>query len=137
MSDRPMPQIDNLSRPFWAGCNDGHLVLQHCQNAQCGRYIYYPRVCCPHCRGCTMRWEAMSGKGKIESYSRIHRPQHDSFQSEVPIYFIAVRLQEGPLMYSRLDVRPASDSGLVGHAVVAVFSDPIDSQRLPYFRLKT
>src|SRR3546814_4646213 len=109
-----MPSIDEINQPFWASCNDQRLMLQHCRNEQCGRYIYYPRVCCPHCRRPGLHWVDVSGKGKIESYSKIYRPQHDSFRTEVPIYFVAVRLNEGPLMYSRLDERPVNDEGLLG-----------------------
>lgn len=136
MSDRPMPVIDNINRPFWEGCNVQRLVLQQCQSIDCGQYIYYPRICCPYCHKSALRWVDVSGRGEIESYSKIHRPQHSIFQSEAPIYFIAVRLQEGPLMYSRFKDRPASDRGLRGGAVEVVFSDPIGKQRLPYFKLR-
>ncbi len=136
MSDRPMPVVDNINRSFWEGCNVQRLVLQRCQNVGCGLYIFYPRVVCPYCHKNDLQWIDVSGRGEIESHSGIHRPQHSSFQSEVPIYFIAVRLEEGPLMYSRLKERPASDHGLRGSAVDVVFSDPIDKQRLPYFKLR-
>jgi len=136
MSDRPMPATTAIDLPFWDGCDARRLLLQRCANPACARHIYYPRVCCPYCHGGTLDWVRVSGRGTIESYSKIHRPQHPSFQAEAPIYFVAVRLLEGPLMYSRLQHKPASDHGLLGHAVEVVFSEPDHGRRLPWFALR-
>jgi uncharacterized OB-fold protein len=135
LSSRPLPRITAISRPFWEGCNNGRLVIQRCRSESCGRWIFYPRVACPHCAGGDLEWRETSGKGTIASYTKVHRPQHDSFRAEVPIWFVAVRLQEGPILYSRLEQAPTSESGLIGRPVEAVFSSIFDGQRLPYMRL--
>jgi uncharacterized OB-fold protein len=136
MSDRPMPKTTSVNRPFWEACDDRRLIMQRCQSQSCGRFVFYPRVCCPHCGGGELKWEPVSGRGKIETYTKIYRPQHESFQPEVPIYFIAVRLEEGPLMYSRLEPRPEKDDRLLGSLVEVTFSPPVAGHRLPYFALK-
>lgn len=136
MSDRPMPRITSVNRPFWEACDAGRLSMQKCENAACGRLVFYPRVCCPHCGGGALKWVDVSGRGRIETYTKVHRPQHESFQPEVPIYFIAVRLDEGPLMYSRLEPRPESDEGLVGARVHVTFGPPVAGHRLPCFALQ-
>ena len=48
---RPLPQINSINRPFWDACLAGRLDLQRCDSPSCGRYVYYPRVCCPYCGG--------------------------------------------------------------------------------------
>ncbi len=136
MSDRPMPKITPVNRPFWEACDEGRLAMQRCRGGACGRFVFYPRVCCPHCGGGELEWVDVSGRGRIETYTRVFRPQHESFQREVPIYFIAVRLDEGPLMYSRLDPRPERDEGLLGARVEVAFGPPVAGRRLPYFVLQ-
>ena len=82
-----------------------------------------------------MTWEKVSGRGRVRSFTKVHRPTHGSFQDEVPIYFVAVELEEGPLFYSRLSNSPSSDENLMGRAAAVVFVDPGFGQKLPYFAL--
>ena len=135
MNEKPDPRVNAINRPFWEACNRGEFLLQRCAAPSCGHFVYFPRVCCPHCGGGDLEWMKPSGRGRIVSYARIHRPQHPSFFDEAPYYFIAVELDEGPLMYSRLDGEPVSEDGLIGHAVEVVFADHTPQQRLPFFRL--
>jgi uncharacterized OB-fold protein len=135
MTERPMPRMTSISRPFWEGCDRGALVLQRCLSAACRQYVFYPRVCCPHCGHGELEWTPVCGRGTIVSYTKVHRPQHDSFRDEVPIYFLAVALEEGPLVYSRLAQRPQTDDGLMNHAVRVTFAVDHGGQKLPYFEL--
>jgi uncharacterized OB-fold protein len=130
-----MPSATAVNRPYWEGCNRQELLLQRCRGDSCRKYVFYPRVCCPHCGGGDLEWVPASGRGKLVSYTKVHRPQHESFRSEIPIWFVAVHLEEGPILYSRLDRAPASEDGLIGRPVAVVFSTPIEGQRLPYVRL--
>ena len=135
MSEKPLPRVNAINRPFWEGCNRGELVLQQCDAAACRRFIYYPRVCCPYCGGGDLTWKKISGRGRIVTYTVVHRPQHKSFFAEAPYYVIAVELDEGPLMYSRLAANPAAQTQLMRHPVRVVFSDYAPQQKLPYFDL--
>jgi len=70
------------------------------------------------------------------SYSLVSRPQHESFFPEVPFYFIAVRLEEGPLFFSRLHhQRMPAETNLIGRQVRALFVQHVPEQRLPHFEL--
>lgn len=133
MMDRPIPQITAINKPFWDACRAARLELQQCENPLCRSYVYYPRVCCPACGGGDLKWSEVSGNGRIASFTKVYRPQHESFQEEVPIYFIAVHLDEGPLMYSRFDDRTVPDEALIGHPVRVTFPEIPGSVRLPYF----
>lgn len=133
---KPSPRPTPINLPYLEGCNRGELRLQRCGDPACRKYVFYPRVCCPHCGSGTLTWERVSGEGRIASFSRIHRPQHESFFAEAPYYFIAVRLDEGPLVFSRLHHEgPLSESGLIGRRVRATFVEHAPGQRLPFFRL--
>lgn len=132
---RPLPRVNAISRPFWEGCNNEVLMLQRCQAPACGHAIYFPRVCCPYCQCGDVAWERASGHGTIVSFTIIRRPEHQSFSAEAPYTFVAIRLAEGPLLYSRLTDPIQSEPRLIGRAVEAVFVAQNANQKLPYFRL--
>ena len=134
---KPLPRVNAINRPFFEGCNQERLMLQRCKAAKCGKHIYFPRVCCPYCRGGDLEWVQASGAGTIVSYTVVHRPNHPSFFAEAPYYFIAVQLREGPLMYSRLAERPDPAAKLLGAEVRVAFVAQAETQKLPYFTRKT
>jgi uncharacterized protein len=130
-----MPRIDSVNRPFWEGCNAERVVIQRCRGAECGKFIYYPRVCCPHCRSAALEWVEVTGDGEVVSHTTIHRPHHDSFYPETPYVFAAVRLREGPIVYARLDDAPVDGRSLLGSPARAVFHQHSPTQKLLAFAL--
>ena len=132
---KPLPRINAINRPFFDGCNAGELRLQRCRAPGCGKHVYFPRVCCPHCGGGDLGWEAVSGRGTIRTYTGVHRPQHPAFLPEAPYVVLAVDLEEGPLMYSRLLGGVPEDADLIGRAVRVAFTDYAPGQKLPFFEL--
>ena len=134
MIPKPSPRKTPISAPFWEGCNDGRLMLQRCADADCERYVYYPRACCPHCGGGALKWIEASGKGRVVSWTMVHRPHHAGFGAEAPYVFVAVALAEGPLMYSRLAGAPPEN--LIGRSVRAVFVVHGPDRKVPFFELE-
>ncbi|MDB5413516.1 MAG: putative nucleic-acid-binding protein containing a Zn-ribbon [Rubritepida sp.] len=132
---KPMPRINAINRPFFAACNDSELRLQRCLAPGCGKHVYFPRVCCPHCGGGDLEWVAVSGRGTIRTHTFVRRPQHPSFFPDAPYHVLAVTLEEGPLMYSRLAGDVPEDADLIGKAVRVVFSQEAPGQKLPFFEL--
>jgi uncharacterized OB-fold protein len=135
MPIRPLPHQTKVTAPFWDGCNRSKLLLQRCSDAACGKFVFYPRVCCPYCHGGNLEWREASGNGRILTYTLVHRPQHEAFYPEAPVTFIAVALDEGPLIYSQLLDRASPDEKLIGKAVRASFVEVAPGARLPYFSL--
>ncbi len=134
-TQKPLPRITAINRPFFAACNDGVLRLQRCLAPSCGQHIYFPRVCCPYCGGGDLAWHDVSGRGTIRTHTLVRRPQHPSFFPEAPYVVLAVQLEEGPLMYSRLADTLPDDADLIGRAVRVVFTDHAPGQKLPFFAL--
>jgi len=134
MQTLPGPRINAINEPFWTACNRDELLIQQCEAQDCRKWVYFPRVCCPHCGHGELAWRPASGAGRIASYTRIHRPQHPAFFSQAPYYFIAVTLDEGPLMYSRLELPAGSPSPAIGQRVTVVFVEQSPGQKLPFFR---
>lgn len=132
---KPQPRVSNLNRPFWEGCNSGRLVVQRCRNEACGRKVFYPRVCCPYCRGGDLDWIACSGRGRIISHTTVHRPHHDGFSAEAPYMFAAVEIEEGPCLYAQVPDAPIDGSSLIGRSVIADFVPHGPDLQIVVFRL--
>ena len=92
-------------------------------------------MCCPHCGGGDLTWEQVSGRGTIRTHTLVRRPQHPSFFPEAPYVVLAVPMDEGPLMYSRLAEAVPEDADQIGRKVEVVFTDLAPGQKLPWFRL--
>jgi len=136
MTAKPSPHLTPINEPFLRGCNQNEFWLQRCAVATCRKFVFYPRVCCPHCGAGTLMWERATGHGRIVSFSLVSRPQHESFFPEAPFYFIAVRLEEGPLFFSRLHHQDIpTEINLIGREVRALFVQHTPEQRLPHFQL--
>lgn len=101
VAERPLPKLDALNAPYFKAAAEGRFKLQRC--SRCGRYVYYPRVACPHCLATdSLVWEDVSGEGLVYSFALIHRPQHPAFFEEVPIALAVVQLNEGPQLISSI-----------------------------------
>jgi len=130
---KPQPRVTELNRPFWNGCNEGRLLIQKCRT--CAHAIFYPRECCPFCKGGDLDWLQASGRGTIISHTTVRRTHHDGFNSESPYVFAAVALEEGPCFYAQLPGAPTEGASLVGRRVTATFVDHGPAQKIVAFRL--
>lgn len=133
--NKPQPRITEVNRPFWDGVNAGRIVLQRCLSGECGRVIFYPRVCCPHCQRAELEWIEAPGTGHVVSHTTLHRVHHDGFAGEAPYVFAAVELSAGVLLYGQLAGAPTEGESLVGRAVTAEFVAHGPDRQLIRFRL--
>jgi uncharacterized OB-fold protein len=131
---KPQPRVTEVSRPFWDGCNDGRLTMQRCRNPECGKTVFYPRVCCPHCHGADLYWVDVGRSGRIVSHTTVHRPHHDGFAAEVPYVFAAIEIA-GAILYAQVLGAPVDGSSLIGRAVAVEFVPHGPDRRLAAFRL--
>ncbi|HYG45552.1 MAG TPA: OB-fold domain-containing protein [Bordetella sp.] len=75
----------------------GRFMLQRCD--ACARYVFFPRVMCPHCGGPQLLWAKASGGATVYSVTVVRRkPQHGGDYNVV-----LVDLDEGPRMMSRIE----------------------------------
>jgi uncharacterized OB-fold protein len=130
---KPQPRVTALSRPFWDGCNANTLVIQRCRS--CTRAVFYPRVCCPFCKGPDLDWFEASGTGSVITHTTVRRTHHDGFNAEAPYVFAAIELAEGPLFYATLIGAPIDGPSLIGRAVKARFVDHGPGRKLCAFEL--
>lgn len=97
---KPVPVADAVSEPFWSALRGGTLVLQQCES--CQRHQFYPRAACSHCGAMELRWEPVSGRGQVYSYTVVHRSGVPGWRGEVPYVVALVELDEGPRMQTNV-----------------------------------
>ena len=129
-SQIPLPQPTDLSRPFWEAANDGRLVLQRCD--ACGEYRWTPQILCTHCLAEPFTWTEVSGRGRLYSYTIVHRAPTAGF--EIPFVLAVVELDEGPLMLTRI-VDSRHEDLAVEAPVEVAFTRETDDINLYTFRL--
>jgi uncharacterized OB-fold protein len=92
VTDKPLPQPDRDSAPYWEGIAAGELRLQRCMD--CGAWRWPARAICNRCRSFAAEWVEASGLGTIVSWIRTHQLFIRSFADEVPYVTVEVRLDE-------------------------------------------
>jgi uncharacterized OB-fold protein len=131
MSDyiKPLPKPSPTSRPYWEAARRHELQLQHC--GACGDFIYYPRPRCPNCMSDNLKWERVSGRGKLYSYTIVRRASTRSF-ADGPYVLAIVELDEGPHMTTNL-IAP-HDQLKIGMPVAVHFDDVTPDHTLVKFK---
>jgi uncharacterized OB-fold protein len=100
-----MPRLYSpYDEPMWQSVAEGALKLQRC--AQCGRFRYPPGPCCPACLSTEARWEAVSGRGRVLSWTTFHRQYLPAYPP--PLTCVAVALEEGPIVIANVDADDAA-----------------------------
>jgi len=99
-SKKPLPVVNPWALPFWEGARDEKLVIQKCRD--CGKFVFYPRIVCPHCFSQALEWEQVSGRGTVYSYTVVENNAPSYFQDEMPYVVALVRLAEGVQMMSNI-----------------------------------
>jgi len=128
--NKALPQVTLATRPFWDGARRHELMAYKCLN--CGQY-YWPAVHCMVCKKPEMEWVKISGKGEIFTFTIIHRASHPAWQAEIPYNVSWVKLDEGPIILSKITGCENEDLYL-GMRVEAVFDDVTEEVTLPMFR---
>jgi hypothetical protein len=128
----PIPVPTPETRPFWDATRRHELTLPRCR--ACGTLHYYPRASCPHCLSGDLAWERVSGRGRLHTFTIVHRGQR-GFPLGEPYVIAIVELDCGPRMMSNL-VGVTMDPAQVriGMPVEVVFEDVSDTIALPRFR---
>ncbi len=125
-----LPPATDLSQPFREGCRSGELRLQYC--GACDRHQFYPRIICSGCGGDELEWRAVSGRGRIASYTVVRRAISRAY--EAPYVVALVELEEGPRMMSAI-VGAEPEAVSVGAPVAVRFADWGADHVLPVFEL--
>jgi hypothetical protein len=106
------------------------MKLQKC--TQCGAFRYFTSPICPECSSFDFRWEPVSGRATIYTFSVVHRPPSDAWIDDVPYVYAVVKLEEGPLMPTNIvGCRP--DEVKIGTEVKVTYEDVTPEISIPKF----
>jgi uncharacterized protein len=131
---RPRPRIGPDNAPFWEGCRRHSLVLPTC--TECGKAHLPPGPVCPHCFSDRITWKQASGKGRISTWTVVHKAWFPAFSDDIPYNVVQVELDEGPRLTSSL-VDLSGRTPEIGQRVEVVFDDVDDTLTLHRFHVLT
>ena len=67
----PLPETQR----YWAAARRHALELPYC--TACRAFHYYPRATCPHCLSGDLEWRPVSGRGRLHTFTIVHRGPKD------------------------------------------------------------
>ncbi len=90
---RKLPALNADNRAFWQGGEHGLLQIHKCND--CTRFFHPPGPICPHCASLDVAPCAVSGKGKVLSYTLNHQPWNSDLEVPYVVAIIELAEQEG------------------------------------------
>jgi len=90
---RILPPLTDLNRPFWTGGANGELLILRC--GTCRRWVHPPVSPCPHCGAVRPAPEAVSGKGRVFTYTVNWHPFNPGVPVPIVIAIVELAEQEG------------------------------------------
>jgi uncharacterized OB-fold protein len=128
---KPLPHIDEESRPWWEALQRHELYIQKC--IKCGDVRYYPRALCTNCMSSQVQWLKCSGRGKVYTFTATYQNQAPGFRESLPYIMAYVELDEGVKMLTNLvDCQP--EQVKIGMPVEVVYEDVTPEVTLAKFR---
>lgn len=118
---------------FYQFLGEHKLMGSRCQS--CGALHMPPRPLCPACFGQVMRWEEVSGKGKLAAFTTIHiaptAMASAGYGREHPYCTGIVQLDEGPSISAQiLGVDPSRPEGIeIGTPLRAAFVERAEGEK--------
>ncbi len=124
------PAVNASNAPFWEAARRHELLVYRCRS--CGSFPV-PGGRCTACDQSETEWIQASGRGTVYSFVVFRQAFHPAWAADVPYNAAYVKLEEGPLLLTRI-VGCGNDEIAVGQAVEVVFDDVGPDVTLPEFR---
>lgn len=130
---KPLPQITDLTRPFWTAAKNGKLVLQKC--GKCSTFNFFPKPWCIECGSRDLNWTDAKPYGTVYSFtiSRSVAMNFPGWEAELPVLMCLIDLDDGVRLYGQVKgCKP--DDMKIGMRVEAFFEDISAEAGIPKFR---
>jgi uncharacterized OB-fold protein len=128
---KPLPRITPDSEPFWRGLRARKLLLPYCLG--CGQPHLPPGPVCPYCFSEKIHWREASGRGRISTWTVVHKAWFAAFAADIPYNVVQVELDEGPRLTANV-VGIRNEQLKIGLPVQIEFDDVTNEMTLPRFR---
>ena len=130
---KPLPEITDLTRPFWSAAKQRKLVMQKC--ARCGTLNFLPKPWCIDCGHRVLKWTEVGPLGTI--YSRVVAStvmmNFPAWKADLPVVLGIIDLDDGARMYGQVIGCPP-EAVQIGMRVEACFEDISAEAAIPKFR---
>lgn len=104
---RKLPAITADSAPFWQGGAEGRLQMHHCQG--CGRFFHPPAPICPRCTSLDVAPRAVSGNGKVVSFTVNHQTWRPDLKEPYVVAIVELVEQPGLRFVTNIVGTPPGD----------------------------
>jgi uncharacterized protein len=128
---KPLPRGEDYNGEFYQFCQQHELRFQRCSTCRTWRHM--PRESCPACGSFDWTWERSTGKGRVYSWTVVHRALHPGFAADVPYAVAIIELDEGLRLVSHV-VGLAPEALRLDLPVEVVFEAVTPEVTLPKFR---
>jgi len=130
---KPLPEITDLTRPFWTATKNRKLVMQKC--TKCMTFNFYPKPWCVECGCRAMEWTEVSTEGVVYSFTVAHTVMmnYPAWKEDLPITIAIVDVDGAGRMYAQITDCPP-EKLRVGMRVKLHFSDMSAEITIPKFR---
>ncbi len=130
---KPLPQITDLTRPFWTAAKNGKLVLQKC--GKCSTFNFFPKPWCIECGSRDLNWTDAKPYGTVYSFtvSRSVAMNFPGWEAELPVLMCLIDLDDGVRLYGQVKGCKPEDMK-IGMRVKAFFEDISAEAGIPRFR---
>ncbi len=125
-----LPRKTPDAEPYWEGALRHELRYQTCNG--CRATVFHPRSVCPYCLSEDLRWEVSQGKGRIYSFTVLHRAPNPAYAAKLPYALGIVEVEEGFHMFTEI-VNCDLGSLAIGQPVRVVFDEVAPGVVLPKF----
>lgn len=133
LTNKPLPVITDLTRPFWTAAKNRKLVLQKCQ--RCETFNFHPKPWCIECGSRELVWTDAKPMGTVYSFtiSRTVAMNYPGWEKDLPVLLCLIDLDDGARMYAQVtDCSP--EEIRIGMRVKVHFEDISDEAGIPKFR---
>lgn len=128
--ERKLPSLTPETSPFWQGGSTGVLNIYHC--AACSRLFHPPAPVCPKCLSPEVGPQAVSGRGRVFSYTVNHQAWLPGLQVPYVVAIVELVEQSGLRFVSNIvGIAPADVR--IGMPVRVTF-EQVEDVWLPLFR---
>ena len=129
--EKPLPQPNADTKPFWDGCREHQLRFQKCQS--CHHVRWPPSLICPMCYSYDTEWIVANGKGRVYTFAIYHQAYHKAFANDLPYVTAIIELEEGLHLLSNI-VDCSPEKVRCDMPVAVIWDDISDEFSLPRFR---
>lgn len=127
---RTLPAIDLDNRAYWTSGRDGVLVLFRC--GACAAYVHPPVPFCPACESTDVNPQAVSGRGRVETFTINHKAWVPGL--EQPYVLALVAIEEAAEVRVVANITHCDPAEVSFDMPVEVWFEPVEDLWIPLFR---